>query len=34
MRAKDITLAVANACSDAPDEISGQLESNLEQLIQ
>ena len=34
MRAKDIVLAVAKACSNTPEEISGQLESDLQQLTE
>ena len=34
MRAKDIILAVARSCTGAPEEITGQLESDLQQLTE
>ena len=32
LRAKDIVLAVARSCDGAPEEVTGQLESDLVQL--
>ena len=34
MRAKDIVLAVARSCANAPEEVFGQLESDLQQLTE